>query len=195
MNKYTIFIILSILFVSSCSLKAVYQKNSFILQPTVHYKAKHKRSEVIEIAPQRCDARFDSNLFYYRKNNYEFMPYATINWIASPCSMIRSDIINSIEQSGIFKIAIDRSSFEAYQYRLLFSIIDLEPVFAKRTNFIVVKIRFFLFNAKNNFIGSYLFYERENIKDIRVQNIVIKMNNIVGNAIFDAMRWLDEHVK
>ncbi len=191
-KKYLIFVLLSVFFIASCSLKAVSSKREFMLNPTVTYTPKHRINNVIEVAQKGCDSRFASQLFYYRKNGHEFEPYATVGWIEPVCSMFETDIINSIQKSGIFKFAQEEGTLVPCLYKLTFNIVDLEPVFENKNSYILADIRFNLFDENDKPVDSYTFKRKIKITDIDPENIVNNINIVVGKAIVGMLRWLDD---
>lgn len=196
MKRSTVFMFIVFAFlISSCSLHTAYNKRAFILSPTVNYNSKHKTNLALEIIGGNCDSRFNSTLFYYKKNSYEFEPYATICWIDSLCSMFENDLTTAIQQSGMFKVVGTVGSFYEYDYKLKFTIEDFEPVFEKNGSYILTRITFFLFKGNNEPVGSYMFAKKIKLTDIHPPSVVKKMNLADRQAVLGVLNWLEGVVK
>ena len=196
MKKSTAFMFVVFAFlISSCSLQTAYTKRAFILSPSVNYNSQHKTNLALEIVPGNCDSRFNSTLFYYKKDSYEFEPYATISWIDSLCSMFESDLTNAVQQSGIFKVVGKAGSFYEYNYKLKFAIEDFEPVFEKNRSYILTRITFLLFKNNGETVGSYEFIKKIKLTDIHPSNVVKNMNIADREAVLGVLKWLDGIVK
>ncbi len=194
MKRYLVFMSVVLFFITSCTLKAVYNKKTFMINPEVNYTSNIKTNRILRVETGVCDARFDSTLFYYKKNSYEFEPYATVGWVEPLCYMLKNDVAKAIRKSNMFGFVQQNDSLSSYDYKLSFSIVDLEPVFDKSGDYILCNIRFSLFDNKNVFISSHLFHKKIRIKNIHPQNIVKQMNITIEKALTDMLKWLNKKV-
>ncbi len=193
MKKYILLLAIGVILVSSCSLKPVQGKKTFIINPQVRYHPENITNKTIGIKYINCGSRFNSTLFFYRNGRFEFKPYAYAGWIESPCDMVKLSIINAIAENKMFKLADNENIFIAEDYELLFSIEDLEPVFEKNNSYILTNIHFTLIDKdKNNILNAYDFKEKLPIKKININNIVYKINMSIRTAINHMFMWMDK---
>jgi len=173
-------VVLFLFLLSSCA--SAPQNRYFILNPTIRDNISHgKTDKTISVEYKNCDSRFDSNLIFYKKENYEFGYYAYSKWTEPVCVMVKNSIINAVNASKIFK----NSSYSTIaDYKLLFTIVDFEPVFNKNKNFVLTKIHFDLVDTKSStIISSYTFKQKRPIEKIKIENIIKIMNDSLKDAV------------
>ena len=159
MKKY---ILLSlILFFSGCTL--IQQPKKVILTnyslQTQENKQYNTSKTTLLVNKPKVSKGFNTKELIYNQEAYKFETYAKSRWIELPSSMIKTELLDSLESSNIFNNVIDIYSHAATEYILESSFSKIYHKIEGKKSFAIVKANFRLI-YKSRVVKSMTFNKK-----------------------------------
>ena len=128
---------------------------------------------------------------YYSYADTDQGTYQNSQWVSAVGSMLQGVLMDTIQQSHMFKAVLPYSSSLSENYRLESSIFDLSHHVRGKSSFAVVSIQFTLISVDTgNLIKSRRFSYREPTMTTDAKGYAEAINRIMEKLGRDLVRWL-----
>ncbi len=193
---FTAYSMLFVLLATSCSItKPIKSHTAYYtinLKPNIS-KQEKRIDKTLIIESARCKPQFNSQLFFYKDSQYRLKPYAYSRWIDSVCNMVKDTLITSFSRCGMFKFTGSSNTLINYDYKLIFSIDEFEPIFTDKKNYIQTEMVFSLIDLKTHqIIDGFSCSNTINITHIDMNNIVSGMNFSMQQCILHTLNRINK---
>lgn len=179
----TLFCLLLVVAFSGCSFK---QNSLSINHYTIDFKSNNKPFEnslkSIYIEKPFVNKSFNTTSILYTTKEYLFEEYAKNKWINQPSYMLHDNLVQSFEQSNLFKFVLAKKSNIEFDYFLKTNISSLYHKVEDNKSFAILKIRFDLIENQK-FIKTYSYDKKILCKTRNAYGYVVAVNKTLEDII------------
>lgn len=157
--KNIIILFLLIVF-TGCGLKPIkLDINNYAIEFDKNIKNSASSHNNLLVLKPKIAKGFNSKYIIYSKKPYSFESYAKNRWLDLPSSMIKTNLLNSIESSNIFKDVVDIHSNIDTNYLLETHISKLYHKIEGQKSYAILKVKFLL--VKNRVVINSFVYDKK----------------------------------
>ncbi|WP_419763664.1 MAG: ABC-type transport auxiliary lipoprotein family protein [Arcobacter sp.] len=192
--KILFFILIGVLF-TACSFK----QNSFeINRYAIDFKSNintfESSSESIYIEAPDMNKSFNTNSILYTLKPHLFEEYAKNRWINLPSNMIHNYLVEAVESSNLYKVALQKRSNIAYDYTLKTNVLNLYHEVQDTNSYAVLKIRFDLVSNKK-LLKTYRYDKKVLCETTNAYGFVIAINKAFDELSSDLLVQLSKELE
>lgn len=160
-----ILILLLLIFFTGCGLKPIkIDINNYAIEFDKNIKNIASSSNNLLVLKPKIAKGFNSKNIIYSVKPYSFESYAKNRWLDLPSAMIQTQLLNSIEDSNIFKNVVDTHSKIDSNYLLETNISKLYHKIEGQKSYAILKVKFLL--IKNRVVINSFIYNKKILCDI-----------------------------
>jgi cholesterol transport system auxiliary component len=192
-NSIRIFVYLCVMvLLSACVLK---QDNLDINSYSLDFKSNKSyfvnSSKSIYIEVPSVNKSFNGYSIFYTTKPYLFEEYALNRWINLPSYMIQSNLVQSIQNSNLFKTVLEEKSKIKFDYELKTNVVNLYHSFESDKSYAIVKVRFDLV-SNDEVIKTYSYDKKILCETNNAYSFVIATNKAFEEVVKDLSLQLSQ---
>lgn len=174
-----------IVFFSACSFKqTTLDTNRYVIDFKSNQTTLTKGLKSIYIEQVNVNKSFNKNSIFYTTKPYLFEEYAINRWLNLPSSMIHTNLLQSIENSNIFKTVLQYKSKIDFEYTLKTDVSNLYHSFEDDKSYAVIKVRFDLVSNKD-ILKTYTYDKKILCETNNAYGFVIAVNKGFEEVVKD----------
>ena len=136
---------------------------------------------------------FNTNAILYTQKPYLFEAYAKNRWIDLPSGMIHNYLVQSVENSNIFKAVLSKKSNIEFDYTLKSNVINLYHGFEEDKSYAILKIKFDLVTDKK-LLKTFSYDKKLLCKTNTPYGFIIAINSAFDEVSADLSLQLSKEV-
>lgn len=196
-NSIRIFVYLCVMVLfSSCALR---QSTLDINRYAIDFKSNtssfknltDNSSKSIYVEEPTVNKSFNHNAIFYTTKPYMFEEYAINRWINLPSFMIHSNLVQSIDDSNIFKTVLQEKSKVKFDYILKTNVLNLYHSIENGKSYAIVKVKFDLVSDEK-VLKTYSYDKKILCKSINAYSFVIATNEAFEEVVNDLSLQLSQ---
>jgi len=184
-----------ILFFTGCAFKqTILEINHYSIDFKFTSDSFEKSSKSIYVDKPDISKSFNTNSIFYTTKAYLFEDYAKNKWINLPSYMLHNNLVQSLEDSNIFKFVLQKRSQVDYDYTLKTKVANLYHSIEGNKSYAVLRVRFDLIRGKN-FLKSYTYDKKVLCTTNNPYGFVVSLNKVLEEIVIDLTSQLNSEVK
>jgi cholesterol transport system auxiliary component len=193
MKNIHIYMMILLLVITGCAMKEAPPLRTYTLNAgnVPVSDAKRYKAEVIKVSyPQTLkEAITERMAFSYSSSDRGY--YQNSQWSNNLGKLVQGNIIEVLQESGMFKAVLPYASTAEEDLRLEITIHDFSHHVRKDVSFAVVSIGFSLIDTKTGrLLKSRRFSYREVTPTVNAKGYVVAVNRAMHRLNFDLIHWL-----
>lgn len=146
MINYRILVLVAIILyaITGCSVFGPVQVNNattYELNTVPHLKKHNRRSGAILVMPMQSNPIYDTTQIAYSLRPYQVAYFAKNQWATTPAQMIQLLIVQTLQNSGYFRVVSLAPVLGHYNYILTTRLIELRQMFMVPQSVVRIKMR------------------------------------------------------
>lgn len=164
------------------------EKGAWSTQPSTN---KHQAHGVLLLSTPQAEAGFDTPRMVYLTRPHEVGYYATNQWAETPVRMIGALLVQSLEQSGLWRVVVPMPSSARGDHRLDTQGLALQHEFLERPSQVRVGFRLQLVELRDQVVvGTRRFEVVENAPSDDAYGGVLAANRAVATLLEQVTDWV-----
>lgn len=174
-----------IVFFSACSFKqTTLDTNRYVIDFKLNQTTLTKGLKSIYIEEVNVNKSFNQTSIFYTIKPYLFEEYALNRWLNLPSYMIQNNLIQSLENSNIFKTVLNEKSKIDFDYTLKTDVSNLYHSFEDDKSYAIVKVKFDLVSNKG-ILKTYSYDKKILCETNNAYGFVIAVNKAFEEVVKD----------
>ncbi len=192
--KLLLFLFVAIVF-SGCTFKqTIIEISHYAIEYKTDKSSYQSSLKSIYVEAPTVNKSFNTNAILYTQKPYLFEQYAKNRWINMPSNMIHNYLVQSLENSNIFKAVLQKSSSIEFDYTLKSNITNLYHSFEGKDSFAILKVKFDLV-SKKELVKTYSYDKKILCKTNSPYSFIIAVNKAFEEMSKNLSLQLSKEIK